>query len=365
MNLWGKNHHKSVLVLLDKMCSSVVEHSIFLCLKSKQSLMIRCWCCCLQHQSVLMTHKLEINSQKALKHVWQQLLKSSASQTGVERHCLCGERESSSPGLLHQNSHRHFILWNVGICIVTSGRLGAKRLRLSEFLSEGIFRVCGGIPTSLTSGVLFCRSWCFPQSIHNQQKKTRWDYLWKWHLIQCSMLKVRSCRNSPLLPQKLGQLWGDIICQEKPGRRHWDLVSLSYCSFRRELNAKMTYRISLLVSSYLVHQCFLSWLTSVTADIQASPWTTTLHKAPSTLHWEDGVAVCVQWGSGPLVVLLNTEDRHAAWWVLLWCGEGLQWGITVDCGVERLLRAQEGLRGSDCAAGAGWVRRWSQVSKYL
>lgn len=72
----------------------------------------------------------------------------------------------------------------------------------------------------------------------------------------------------------------------------------------------MIYRISLLVSSYLVHQrCFSS---SVTVGIQASPWTTTLHKASSTLRREDGVAVCVQQGSGLPLVLLNTEDRHAA-----------------------------------------------------
>lgn len=146
MNLLEKKHHKSVLVLLNKMCSSLLN--IFLCLKSKQSVMIRWWCSCLQHYSVLMTNKSEINNQKALKHIWQQLLKSSASQTVVKRHCLCGglaHTESSYPGspaskltqALYPLRERHLYR------TVTSGRLGAKRLHLSEFLSKGIFRAVG------------------------------------------------------------------------------------------------------------------------------------------------------------------------------------------------------------------------------
>lgn len=54
----------------------------------------------------------------------------------------------------------------------------------------------------------------------------------------------------------------------------------------------MIYRISSLVSSYLGHQCCFS--SSVTVDIQANPWKTTLHKASSTLRRQDGVAACVQ-----------------------------------------------------------------------
>lgn len=67
----------------------------------------------------------------------------------MRRRFLCrglAHRRSSSPGLVLQNSHRHFIHWTWGICIrtVTSGRLGAKRLRLSGFLSEGLFSVLWG-----------------------------------------------------------------------------------------------------------------------------------------------------------------------------------------------------------------------------
>lgn len=54
---------------------------------------------------------------------------------------------------------------------VTSGRLGAKRLRLSEYLSEEIFRVVGG--NSNITGFWFVIVICFPQKGHSQQKKKK------------------------------------------------------------------------------------------------------------------------------------------------------------------------------------------------
>ena len=116
----------------------------------------------------------KINNQKALKHIWQQLLESSASRTVVKRHChLCGGlacTESSHPAsklsqALYPLKLRHLYR------TVTSGRLGAKRLRLSDFLSEGIFQGCGGIPTSVTSGVWFCINWCFSTNYYTPHKK--------------------------------------------------------------------------------------------------------------------------------------------------------------------------------------------------
>lgn len=97
------------------------------------------------------------------------------------------------------------------------------------------------------------------------------------------------------------------------------------------------------------HHSYFSWLTTV--GIQASPWTATLHKAPCTLDRKDGVAVSPIrfWFASSVAKYLRADMQRD--WVLLWWGGGHQWGITVACGVERLLRAQEGWRGSDCAAG--------------
>lgn len=110
---------------------------------------------CLQHQCFLLASEPEISSQRAPKHFGSRLLKSS--WTAVRRHCLCrglAHWESSSPGFkTHTGTlstdKRHLYR------TVTSGRRGAKRLRLSEFLSEGLFRCSGGIPASLILGLWF------------------------------------------------------------------------------------------------------------------------------------------------------------------------------------------------------------------
>lgn len=143
MNLLVKNHHKTVLVLLNS----------------------------------------------TIKRLWNLFgNKSSASQTVVKRHCLCGGSASWSPAsklaqALYPLKERHLYR------TVTSGRLGAKRLRLSEFLSMGIFRFVGEFQHHWLQ--LFCQSRCFPQNSHSQQKKKHWDYFWKWLLLQSSTLRVR------------------------------------------------------------------------------------------------------------------------------------------------------------------------------
>lgn len=81
---------------------------------------------------------------------------------------------------------------------VTSGRLRAKRLHLSEFLSMGIFRVVGGIPTSLAR--LVCcslESWWVTQKYSQPTKeKTLWPFMKMNPLAK--NVENRICRNSPL-----------------------------------------------------------------------------------------------------------------------------------------------------------------------
>lgn len=95
----------------------------------------------------------EVNNQKALKLIWQRLLKSSASQTVVKRHCLCGGSASWSPAskltqALYPLKERHLYR------TVTSGRLGAKKAPSVWTPFNGNFQVCGG-NSSITD---FCYS---------------------------------------------------------------------------------------------------------------------------------------------------------------------------------------------------------------
>lgn len=222
---------------------------------------------------------------------------------------------------------------------VTSGRLGAKRLCLSELRPEGIFTAVGEFQHHRR---LVCYS-VEADVFHKVFTTGKRKYMWLFMKMTRLERWASDLQEFPLNTLKTGS----TVRERLPGKARSKALRLCFscCSFRRELRAKMIYRISSLVSSYLVHQrCFSS---SVTVDIQASPRTTTLHKASSTLRREDGVAGCVQQGSGLPLVLLNTEDRHAAW-----LGEARgRVSVRYNSWPWGCWELRRGLRGSDCAAG--------------
>ncbi len=188
-------------VLLNEMCSSVLERSIFLCLKAVS----HSWSdadevafCGISSSWWPIRQKSTI---ERLWNIWQQLFSSSASQRVLKRRCLCGglaRTKSSYPGLLHRNSDRHFIIEveaSVSCCKVWKTWCKKGCGCLNSFQRE-FSELWGNSNVIDFWFVTLLKLMFFHKVFTTNKREKHWDNLWKWLFLQSSRQKVR-CAGIP------------------------------------------------------------------------------------------------------------------------------------------------------------------------